>query len=191
MYFREANLEAETIDIVRMYNAVLGEMNWVRIRSNSDAHRHLNVSIEVLDGRYPRDDLSDLALVHQSVETTYGGEPPELKETESQRVVGFAETLWSPDSPQVLFGWTKAVTKRWRGRQLGTILTARLLREASARLPSAKTVQITLQESARRLHEQVEAIGFRLHHSEAKWRIDRSALHRFLALENRVHGTRR
>ena len=199
-------LEGRIVMSRQIHEAVLAEMDTELLRWRSETRRDPDVRVQVFEGRYPRDDMDDLAALRASIYSVHGHEltrPQVLqtllefesvmerrglrrvavlaREDGAGRVVGIAEAIWNPESPRLLSDWHVALVKERHGRKVGGALIVTLLLEVMQRLPTVRVVRIATHKAASPVHRRLESIGLVPRHEETHWTISTEAIRTYVS----------
>lgn len=152
------------------------------------------------DAAYPEDQLERICRLVDVMNTAPRGDlemddwkvtPDQLREWERQRAatgtvrwtiyatdrqtgefVGYTETGWNPNRPEILGQWGTGVFPEYRGRGLGKWLKAAMLERVLRERPTVKKVRTGNADSNGPMLKINHALGFKPYIADAEWQVE-------------------
>ncbi len=160
------------------------------------------------DGPYPEDQLERICQLMDVMNTAPRGDlemddwkvtPDQLRDWERQReasgtvrwtvyatdrrtgeFVGYTETGWNPNRPEILGQWGTGVFPQYRGHGLGKWLKAAMLERALRERPTIKKVRTGNADSNGPMLKINHALGFKPFIADAEWQLEVSQVLEYL-----------
>jgi len=105
-----------------------------------------------------------------------------LEDQEMGSMVGYTETIWNPNRPDVLYQEMTGVFPQYRRRGMGRWLKAAMIKKTLLDRPQVRFIRTGNADSNTSMLKINEALGFKPYMAEILWQVDIDQVMQYLAL---------